>query len=143
MNHSTRVVNESMHFFLFSCLVFSGQVLLDSLRSQGLWPARLLCPWNFQARILEWVVISLSRGSSPPGDPMHVSCVAGRFSTAEPPGINERMALEPLSTCERNPNPETGLQNKNPQVPGSENRDGISVLKSKGRVGYRDLCSEA
>ena len=27
-------------------------------------PARFLCPWEFQARILEWVVISSSRGSS-------------------------------------------------------------------------------
>ena len=31
-------------------------------------PARLLCPWNSQARILEWVAISFSRGSSLPGD---------------------------------------------------------------------------
>ena len=31
-----------------------------------------------QARILEWVAISFSRGSSQPRDPMQVSCIAGR-----------------------------------------------------------------
>ena len=42
-----------------------------------------------QARILEWVAISSSRGSSLPRDRTHVSsatCTAGRFFTAEPPG---------------------------------------------------------
>ena len=33
----------------------------------------------FQARILEWVVIPSSRGSSPPRDQAWVSCIAGRF----------------------------------------------------------------
>ena len=38
----------------------------------------------FQARILEWVAISSSRGSSQPRDQTHISCVsciAGRFFT--------------------------------------------------------------
>ena len=39
----------------------------------------------FQARILEWVTISSSRGSSQPRDVTHVSCTAGRFFTTEPP----------------------------------------------------------
>ena len=34
-----------------------------------------------QARILEWVAIPLSRGSSPPRDQTQVSCTAGRFLT--------------------------------------------------------------
>ena len=34
-----------------------------------------------QARILEWVAISFSRGSSWPGDRTWVSCIAGRFFT--------------------------------------------------------------
>ena len=33
-----------------------------------------------QARILEWVAISFSRGSSQSRDRTHVSCIAGRFS---------------------------------------------------------------
>ena len=34
-----------------------------------------------QARILEWVAISFSRGSSRPRDQTPVSCIAGRFFT--------------------------------------------------------------
>ena len=40
----------------------------------------------FQTSILEWVVISFSRGSSPPRGQTHISCIAGGFFTAEPPG---------------------------------------------------------
>ena len=39
-----------------------------------------------QARILEWVVISFSRGSSRTRGWTHVSCTASRFFTTEPPG---------------------------------------------------------
>ena len=39
-----------------------------------------------QARILEWVAILFSRGSSQPRDQTPVSCIAGRFFTVEPPG---------------------------------------------------------
>ena len=40
----------------------------------------------FQASVLEWVVMPSSSGSSQPRDRTHVSCMAGRFFTAEPPG---------------------------------------------------------
>ena len=39
-----------------------------------------------QARTLEWVAISFSRGSSWPRDQTWVSCIAGRFFTTEPLG---------------------------------------------------------
>ena len=39
---------------------------------------------NAQARILEWVAISSSRGPSWPRHQIHVSCIAGRFFTTEP-----------------------------------------------------------
>ena len=39
-----------------------------------------------QARILKWVAISFSRGSSWLRDWTHVSCIAGGFFTTEPPG---------------------------------------------------------
>ena len=44
-----------------------------------------------QARILEWVASSFSRGSSWPRDPTQVSCIAGRFFTiwAKAPGYLE------------------------------------------------------
>ena len=40
-----------------------------------------------QARILEWLAISFSRGSSWPRDQTQVYHIAGRFITTEPPGI--------------------------------------------------------
>ena len=39
-----------------------------------------------QARILEWVAFPFSRGSSQPRDLTQVSCIAGEFLLAEPPG---------------------------------------------------------
>ena len=33
----------------------------------------LLCPWDFQARVLEWVAISFARESSQPRDQTQVS----------------------------------------------------------------------
>ena len=45
-------------------------------------------PGILQARMLEWVAMPSSRGSSPPRDGTHVSCVsciADGFLTAEPP----------------------------------------------------------
>ena len=41
---------------------------------------------GFQARILEWVAMPSSRGSSQPGNRTHISCIASRSFTAEPPG---------------------------------------------------------
>ena len=38
-----------------------------------------------QARILEWVAISFSRGSSQIRDQTHIFCIAGGFFTTEPP----------------------------------------------------------
>ena len=47
---------------------------------------------TFQARILEWVAIPVSRGSSQPKDRTPVSCIAGRFftiwATREVPKLN-------------------------------------------------------
>ena len=36
----------------------------------------------FQARVLEWVAIAFSRGSSQPRDQTGVSCIAGGFFTS-------------------------------------------------------------
>ena len=43
-------------------------------------------PGILQARTLEWVAISFSRGSSRPRDRTQVSCIAGRFLLSEPSG---------------------------------------------------------
>ena len=38
----------------------------DSQRPHGLQPTRLLCPWIFQARVLEWGAIAFSEGDNTP-----------------------------------------------------------------------------
>ena len=62
-----------------------------SLQSHGLLPTKLLCQWDFSKsiervlqyfpRVLEWVAISFSRGSSWPRDWTWVSHIAGRCFT--------------------------------------------------------------
>ena len=42
-------------------------------------------PGILQARTLEWVAIPFSKGSSQPVEWTWVSCITGRFLTAEPP----------------------------------------------------------
>ena len=53
-----------------------------------------------QARILEWVAISFSRGSSQPWNRTHVSCIAGRFFTdwARREALFELLPIEKFST---------------------------------------------
>ena len=68
------------------CCCSLTQSVSDSLRPHVLQPAKLLHPWILQARILEWVDTSSSRGSSWPKDQTWVSCLAGGFFTPEPPG---------------------------------------------------------
>ena len=49
-----------------------------------------------QARILEWVAMPSSRGSSQPRDRTHIPCIAGRFLTTEPPGKPRLMYSSPI-----------------------------------------------
>ena len=72
--------------FMGVCCMFSCHVV-----SASLWPMDCSLPGSsvhgiLQARILEWVAISSSRGSSWPRDQTCVSCIASGFFTAEPPG---------------------------------------------------------
>ena len=75
-----------------------------SVVSNSLWPqglTQLPCPWDIQARILEWVAMPSSRGSSQPSHRTRVSCVfctAGGFFTAEPPGKPKGKAMTTTKT---------------------------------------------
>ena len=64
------------------------------MRPQRLWPSRLLCPWDFQARVLEWVAIPFSRGPPNPGIEPGSPTLAGRFFTTEPPGKPKNPIVE-------------------------------------------------
>ena len=58
------------------CNVLSHSAVSDSVRPCGLQCTRLLCPWISQARVLGWVVISSSRGSTWPRDRSHIPCAS-------------------------------------------------------------------
>ena len=58
-----------------------------------------------QARILEWVAISFSRGSSPPRNRTHVFCIARGFFTTGLPGTIEEERIENEGKAQ-NPEPQ-------------------------------------
>ena len=84
---------KKIFIYLFVCVpvcVFSGSVMSNSLRPQGLWPAKLLCPGDFY-RQEYWSGLPFP----PPGDlpdpwtePMSLACpaLASRFFTTGSPG---------------------------------------------------------
>ena len=63
-----------------SIRVFSSESVLR-IRCPKYWSFSSSIHGIFQARILEWVAISFSRGSSWPRDWTRVSCTTGRHST--------------------------------------------------------------
>ena len=63
------------HWRTMHACVVSSSVTSDFVTPWTVVSARLLCPWNFPGRILEWIAISSSRGSSQPREWSHVSCV--------------------------------------------------------------------
>ena len=60
---------------------------LQSADCETLWTVarQAACRRIPQARTVDWVAMPSSRGSSQPRDRTHLSCIAGGFSTAEPP----------------------------------------------------------
>ena len=71
------------------CVCVHGRahsVTSNSQQTRGLQPARLSAHGSFQARILEWVAISSSRGPSPPRGQTRVSCISHsiRWDTVPP-----------------------------------------------------------
>ena len=70
----------------------SHSVVSDSLRPMDCSPPGSSVHGILQARILEWVAISFSRGSSQPRNQTQVSCIAGRcfnlWATREARGLD-------------------------------------------------------
>ena len=69
----------------------SHSVPFDSLWPNWRWPARLLCPWNSQARILEWVgnhslLQELSQTQGLNLGPLHCRWVPYHLSLGSPGG---------------------------------------------------------
>ena len=66
--------------------LFSYSVVPNSWRPNGLYPARLLCLWDFSGKNTRWVAFVFSRGSSHPGiEPTSLAWADGFFTT-DPPG---------------------------------------------------------
>ena len=67
-----KVIKPTSVICAYVCAELIGHVRL--LQPHGLWPTRVFRSWDgtFQARILEWVAISSSKGSSPAKDQTHV-----------------------------------------------------------------------
>ena len=65
--HKESDATERLHFLL--CMEVKSESSLPGSSVHGI----------FQARVLEWVAISFSRGSPRPRDQTQVSCIAGRF----------------------------------------------------------------
>ena len=95
--------------------VLNGSVMSDSLWSHGLEPPGSSVHGIFQVRILEWVAISFSRGSSQPRDWTWVSCLVGGFFTTELPGKTRTEFLWPNpASCRPNKNTDwTSIIQKN------------------------------
>ena len=102
---------ESRLFHPYAFIVLSVQwrcccfcCLVASVVSNPVQP-RLACQASLsmgilQARILEWVVIPSSRGSSQPRDWTQISYIVGRFFTTEPPGKTTMgMHAQSLRSC--------------------------------------------
>ena len=97
-----------------------------------------------QARILEWVAMPSSRGSSRSRDQTQVSCIAGRFFTAEPPGkpccfytfyqITAKRLFKLLSNAPpvRNNGLQVALVVKNPPSNAGDVRD-ATLIPGSGR----------
>ena len=66
---------EYINTHIYVC-VLSRLVMSDSLQSHGLQPARLPVHGIFQARLLEWVALSFSRGFSYFRDQTQVFCIS-------------------------------------------------------------------
>ena len=74
------------HFLSYNPLLFLSRfVVSDSFATPWTVARQASVHGISQARILEWVVISFSRGSSQPRDQTCILALAGRYFTADPP----------------------------------------------------------
>ena len=88
--HSLAVTLLNIHAnVIIQYMIFGGGLVAksDSCDLMGCSPPGSSVHGIFQARILKWIAISFSRGSSQPRNRTQVSCIAGRFFIpSEPPG---------------------------------------------------------
>ena len=81
---NTCIINNKCLYSPYCCLV--AQSCLTLCDAMDYSPPGSSAHGILQARILKWVAISSSRGSSRPRDQTLISHLAGGFFTTEPPG---------------------------------------------------------
>ena len=85
-SHDLTLLKSSLHLRVHACLRAQSLSCVSLCDPMDCTPPDSSVPGVSHARIVEWVAISYSRGSSQARDWNHISCVAGRFFTTEPPG---------------------------------------------------------
>ena len=80
---SGNIGEEKIKVYMMKVLVLVTQLCLTLCDSMDCSPPGYSVHGILQARILEWVAISFSRGSSWPRDQIQVPCIAGRFFTCQ------------------------------------------------------------
>ena len=77
-------MSKSILWRVCCCLV--AQLFQTLWQPNGLYPSRLLCPWNIPGKDMEWVAISFSGRSSDPTIEHTSPALASGFFSTEPPG---------------------------------------------------------
>ena len=83
---SMTLLKKNIYIYIFCCCCWVRKSCLTLCNPMNCSPQSASVHGISQARILDWVAISFSRGSSWSRDQTRVSCIAGRFFTTEPPG---------------------------------------------------------
>ena len=84
--------------------------------SDCLQPHGLYSPWNFQARILEWVAVPFSKGFSNPGIEPRSPTLQGDSAPAEPPGKPKNTGVGSLSLGTPADLPDPGIELGSPAL---------------------------
>ena len=80
------LLKSSLHLCVHACLHAQLLSCVSLCNPMDCIPPGSSVPGISHARILEWIAISYSGGSSQARDWNHISWIAGRFFTTEPPG---------------------------------------------------------
>ena len=76
-----RVVKRAQIVLIYICVCVLRTQSSNYVWPHGLWPTRLLYPWDSQARILQWIAMPFSRRSFWPRDWTRISHISGKFFT--------------------------------------------------------------
>ena len=97
LQKSITLLKKNIYIYIFCGCCWVSKSCLTLCNPMNCTPPSSSVHGISQARILEWVAVSFSRGSSWPRDQTCVSCIAGRFFTTESPGKHQIRSDQSLS----------------------------------------------